>query len=138
MKKKDTLYYTNQRRKARKGIPKEGVKEDASTNIKELFNQSAVIANGTTVGNAKVNFLIQQNKNIADIIKMPQSKFISYFDDIKNILVKRGYTEISYYEGEKNRVKQLNREDAINELLKSMKLDSKISTIKQFIEQIRK
>lgn len=38
----------------------------------------------------------------------------------------------------KNRVKQLNREDAINELLKSMKLDSKISTIKQFIEQIRK
>ena len=32
---------------------------------------------------------------------MPQSKFISYFDDIKNILVKRGYTEISYYEGEK-------------------------------------
>lgn len=117
---------------------KEGVKEDASTNIKELFNQSAVIANGTTVGNAKVNFLIQQNKNIADIIKMPQSKFISYFDDIKNILVKRGYTEISYYEGEINRVKQLNREDAINELLKSMKLDSKISTIKQFIEQIRK
>lgn len=117
---------------------KEGVKEDASTNLKELFNQSAVIANGTTVGNAKVNFLIQQNKNIADIIKMPQSKFISYFDDIKNILVKRGYTEISYYEGEINRVKQLNREDAINELLKSMKLDSKISTIKQFIEQIRK
>lgn len=117
---------------------KEGVKEDASTNIKELFNQSAVIANGTTVGNAKVNFLIQQNKNIADIIKMPQSKFISYFDDIKNMLVKRGYTEISYYEGEINRVKQLNREDAINELLKSMKLDSKISTIKQFIEQIRK
>ena len=55
MKKKDTLYYTNQRRKARNGIPKEGV-----------------------------------------------------------------------------------REDAINELLKSMKLDSKISTIKQFIEQIRK
>ena len=38
----------------------------------------------------------------------------------------------------KKRVKQLNREDAINELLKSMKLDSKISTIKQFIEQIRK
>ena len=69
---------------------------------------------------------------------MPQSKFISYFDDIKNMLVKRGNTEISYYEGEINRVKQLNREDAINELLMSMKLDSKISTIKQFIDQIRK
>ena len=54
------------------------------------------------------------------------------------MLIKRGYTEINYYENEINRVKQLNREDAINELLKSMKLDSKISTIKQFIEQIKK
>ncbi len=117
---------------------KEGVKETASTNLRELFNQSAVIANGTTVGNAKANFLVEQNKNIADIIKMPQSKFISYFDDIKKMLIKRGYTEISYYENEINRVKQLNREDAINELLKSMKLDSKITTIKQFIEQIKK
>ena len=117
---------------------KEGVKEDASTNLKELFNQSAVIADGTTVGKAKANFLMQQNKNIADIINMPQSQFFSYFDDIKKMLVKRGDTEISYYENEINRVRQLNREDAINELLKSMKLDSKIATIKQFIEQIKK
>lgn len=117
---------------------KEGVKEDSTTNLRELFNQSAVIANDTAIGNAKTNFLQQQNKNIADIIKMPQSKFTSYFEDIKKMLVKRGYTEISYYENEISRVKQLNREDAINELLKSMKLDSKISTIKQFIEQIQK
>ncbi len=117
---------------------KEGIKEDSSTNLRELFNQSAIIANGTTVGNAKANFLQQQNKNIADIIKMSHSKFTSYFEDIKKMLVKRGYTEISYYENEISRVKQLNREDAINELLKSMKLDSKISTIKQFIEQIQK
>ena len=103
-----------------------------------MFNQSALIANDTTVENAKTNFLQQQNKNIADIIKMPQSKFTSYFEDMKKMLVKRGYTEISYYENEISRVKQLNREDAINELLKSMKLDSKISTIKQFIEQIQK
>lgn len=117
---------------------KEGVVESPSQNLKELFNQSAVIANKTSVGNAKANFLLEQNKNIADIINMPHSKFISYFDSIKKMLIKRGYTEISYYENEINRVKQLNREDAINELLMSMKLDSKISTIKQFIEQIKK
>lgn len=69
---------------------------------------------------------------------MSQSKFASYFDDIKKMLVKRGNTEISYYEDEIDRVRQLSREDAINELLKSMKLDKKITTIKQFIEQIRK
>lgn len=117
---------------------KEDIKEDASTNLGELFNQSAVIANATTVGNAKANFLPLQNEHIADIINMPQSKFASYFDDIKKMLVKRGNTEISYYEDEIDRVRQLSREDAINELLKSMKLDKKITTIKQFIEQIRK
>lgn len=117
---------------------KEGIKENSSTNLKELFNQSAIIANGTTVGNAKANFLQQQSENISNIINMPHDKFTSYFEDIKKMLVKRGYTEISYYENEVSRVMQLNREDAINELLKNMKLDSKISIIKQFIEQIQK
>lgn len=117
---------------------KEGIKEDASTNLKELFNQSAVIANRTTIENSKANFLQQQNKNIADIIKMPYREFASCFGDIKEMLIKRGYTEISYYENEINRVRQLNREDAINELIKSMKIDSKISTIKQFIEQVKR
>ena len=50
--------------------------------------------------------------------------------------MERGNTEIRYYEQEIERVKQLNREDAIAELLRSMKLDSKIATIRGFIEQI--
>ena len=61
---------------------KEGIKEDASTNLKELFNQSAVIANRTTIENSKANFLQQQNKNIADMIKMPYREFASCFGDI--------------------------------------------------------
>ena len=117
---------------------KEGVKESPSTNLQELFNQSAIIAEVTPVGKAKENFLQQQNHNIAEIISLPDEKFTKYFNIIKKTLVKRGYKEIGYYEDEINRIKQLNREDAINELLKSMKLDSKISTIKQFIEQIKK
>lgn len=50
--------------------------------------------------------------------------------------MKRGDTEIQYYEQEIKRVRQLNREDAIAELLRTMKLDSKIATIKGFIDQI--
>ena len=117
---------------------KEGVKEDASTNLKELFNQSAVIADGTTVGNAKANFLQRQNNNIADIANVPRSKFAGYLEDIRKRLVRRGYAEIGYYESEIDRVKRLDREEAIGELLKAMKLDGKISTIRQFIEQVEK
>ena len=117
---------------------KEGVKESPSCNLRELFNQSAIIANATTVVNAKANFLQQQNVNIADIVNMPQSRFDDYLKEIVKILVERGNAEIGYYESEQQRVKQLSREDAINELLKCLKLDNKISTIKQFIEQIQK
>ena len=48
----------------------------------------------------------------------------------------RGNTEIQYYEQEIERVKQLNREEAIAELLRNLKLESKIATIRGFIDQI--
>lgn len=117
---------------------KENVKETEHRNLRELWNQSSIIGNDTTISNSKSNFLDTQNQNIANIIGITNGKFDKYFSAIKTILVKRGKTEIAYYEKEINRVKQLNREDAIRELLLSMKLDSKISTIKQFIEQIQK
>lgn len=50
--------------------------------------------------------------------------------------MERGNTEIQYYEQEIERVKQLNREDAIAELLRNLKLESKIATIRGFIDQI--
>jgi len=117
---------------------KENVKETEQRDLRSLWNQSAVIASETTVGNSKSNFLAIQDQNIANIIGITTTKFDKYFAAIKKILVKRGNVEIGYYENEINRVKQLNREDAIRELLVSMKLDSKINTIRQFIEQIQK
>lgn len=115
---------------------KEGVKESASVNISNLWNQSDIISKTTTVSNSKRCFLPQQNHNIAKFLKISPTDFYEYFNIVKNIIVKRGYTEIQYYEREIERVKQLNREDAITELLRAMKLDSKIASIKGFIDQI--
>lgn len=115
---------------------KEGVKESASVNISDLWNQSDIISKTTTVSNSKRCFLPQQNLNIAKFLKISPSDFYEYFNIVKNIIVERGYTEIQYYEREIERVKQLNREDAITELLRAMKLDSKIASIKGFIDQI--
>ena len=115
---------------------KEGIRESASVNISDLWNQSYIISKTTTVSNSKNCFLSQQNQNIAEFLKISPIKFYEYFNRVKNIIVERGYTEIQYYEHEIERVKHLNREDAIAELLRTMKLDSKIATIKGFIEQI--
>lgn len=115
---------------------KEGIKESHSVNLSQLWNQSEIIGKDTTVSNSKRCFLPEQNSNIAAILNISDVDFYSYFDDVKKIIVERGNREIEYYEQEIERVKGLNREDAIAELLISMKLDSKIATIQNFIDQI--
>ncbi|WP_270777445.1 HindIII family type II restriction endonuclease [Segatella buccae] len=117
---------------------KEDVKETQDICLKEIWNQSAVIATSTAVDKSKTNFLAAQNKNIAKIIGITDDKFEEYFTSVKGFLVSRGNEEIHYYENEIERVKKLSREKAIRELLTSMKLSSKIETIKQFIEQLQK
>ena len=117
---------------------KEDVKETQDICLKEIWNQSAVVATSTAVDKSKTNFLAAQNKNIAKIIGITDDKFEEYFTSVKGFLVSRGNEEIHYYENEIERVKKLSRKKAIRELLTSMKLSSKIETIKQFIEQLQK
>ena len=116
---------------------KEDVKETQDVCLKEIWNQSAIISATTVMDNAKENFLETQNKNIAEIINITEDKFKNYFTSIKTLLVERGEEEIHYYENEIERVKRLNLEEAIQELLARMKLDSKIETIKKFIIQLQ-
>ncbi len=117
---------------------KENIQESAIVDLRELWNQSAVIYGQTVGANLKSNFLGVQNQNIAKIIGVTNEKFEDHFSSVKDILIKRGNIEIAYYEQEIERVKKLNREEAIKELLVSMKLDSKISTIRTFLEQIKR
>lgn len=116
---------------------KEGIKESSSVNICQLWNQSEIIGKDTTVSNSKRCFLSEQNSNIAAILRISDAEFYNYFSDVKEIIVERGKTEIGYYQQEIERIKGLNREEAIAELLRSMKIDSKIATIRSFIDQIK-
>lgn len=115
---------------------KEGIRESSSINLSALWNQSGIISKTTTVSNSKSCFLNQQNQNISKILKIAPEKFYEYFNSVKDLIVERGNTEIQYYEQEIERVKQLNREEAIAELLRNLKLESKIATIRGFIDQI--
>ena len=115
---------------------KEGIRESSSINLSALWNQSGIISKTTTVSNSKSCFLNQQNQNISKILKITPEKFYKYFNSVKELIVQRGNTEIQYYEQEIERVKQLNREEAIAELLRNLKLESKIATIRGFIDQI--
>ncbi|MCM1337553.1 MAG: HindIII family type II restriction endonuclease [Candidatus Amulumruptor caecigallinarius] len=85
---------------------------------------------------SKKSFLVEQDYNIAKIIGITPDEFYQYFQNIKDIIIERSNAEIQYYEREIERVNGLNREEAIEELLKTLRIDSKIATIRGFIAQI--
>lgn len=119
-------------------ILSEDIKESEDVNLRELWNQSHNIMQQTNMADANRCFIQQQDTNIREIIGLTEEQFNSYFNDIKCSIVYRGNEEIHYYESEIARIQQLNREDAIRELLVSMKLDSKINTIRKFIDQVQR
>lgn len=118
-------------------ILSENIHESEDVDLRELWNQSYNIMQQTNMADANKCFIQQQDANIREIIGLTEEQFSDHFDNIKNSIVYRGNEEISYYESEIARIQQLNREDAIRELLVSMKLDSKIETIRRFINQVQ-
>lgn len=115
---------------------KENIRETAAKSLKDVWNQSEIIGANVTIPEQKNCFLTEQDNNLRGIIGITKEKSDSYFSDAKTILCGRGRNEISYYKDEIERVRQLGRDEAINELLSRMKLDSKIRTIQNFIKKI--
>lgn len=119
-------------------ILSENIRENEDVDLRELWNQSHNIMQRTNMANANKCFIQQQDTNIREIIGLTEEQFSNHFNNIKGSIVYRGNEEIRYYESEIARIQQLNREDAIKELLISMKLDSKIETIRRFINQVQR
>ena len=116
----------------------EGITETPEVSLSNFWNQSQIIASETLVINDKRCFLPQQNKNIQKLLNISHERFDKYFTTTTAALTARGNREIEYWESEIKRIKNLNREEAIIELLNSMKLNGKIATIRQFLKQIQK
>ena len=119
-------------------ILSENIRESEDVDLRELWNQSHNIMQQTNMADANKCFIKQQDANIREIIGLTEEQFSNHFNNIKGSIVYRGNEEIRYYESEIARIQQLNREDAIRELLISMKLDSKIETIRRFINQVQR
>ena len=113
-----------------------GIKECQNVNLAYLWNQSAIIRRNITVEDANKSFLRQQDTNIQNFTGIPSNLFDDLFSQIKQGIVARGNNEIQYYMNEISRIRSLDKESAIEELIRSMKLDSKIETIRTFINHL--
>ncbi|MDR2008004.1 MAG: HindIII family type II restriction endonuclease [Alphaproteobacteria bacterium] len=112
------------------------IKETSSLSLANLWNYSSIVAQNTTIADSHSSFLNEYNVYIKEFLKLTEEQIQDYFTRFKNQLKLRGDNEVIYWQNEMGRINNLNREEAIFELLESKKLDNKIKTIQKFINQI--
>jgi len=116
---------------------KSNLKESESNNISVLWNQSALIGSNTFITNKDNCFLSIQNKGICDFMHIPDQVFENYLSLFKRSIITRGETEINYWKKRIEEIKKYSREQAIDELISSLKLSEKIAAITKFTDSLR-
>jgi type II restriction enzyme len=111
--------------------------ESPELNLSVLWNVSNVLSSTTAVANKNNAFLKKQNELIRSHLHLSEEIFNAKFADFKTKIINRGEIEISYWKSQIELIKSYTREQAIKELLISLKLNEKIASIKKFIDSLR-
>ena len=115
---------------------KANVCETESFSLRDVWDQSNIIGSTTTIGNAKSSFLEMQSENIRKIIGVEYDDFYYLFNETRQKVISRGNMEIDHCKAEIERIKGLDRESAVNQLLETLNIESRIETIQKTIDQM--
>jgi len=72
------------------------------------------------------------------LLGIDEPVFNSYFEQLKSEIINRGSAEIDFYKSEVERIKRMSRKEAVEELIKKMKLQERITTIEKFVKSLEK
>ncbi|GMO35528.1 MAG: hypothetical protein Ta2B_15600 [Termitinemataceae bacterium] len=111
--------------------------ENEEVNILHLWNVSYAIAGNVKVTERNNCFLSNQNEIIRLLLRIDENKFNDYFLKYRNNIIDRGETEIKYWDSKITETQQYTREKAIEELIVSLKLNEKISSIRKYIDSLK-
>ncbi len=114
-----------------------GVYETPNINLSILWNWSNKISQTTTIQNKNICFLAQQNKYLSEILNISCNDFENNLKVFKQSIVIRGEKEVEYWQNKINFIKEYSKEEAINMLIKSLKLNEKINSINNYINRLR-
>ena len=115
------------------------IRENTECNLDFIWNISDKIANDPELSFANRNkcFIADIEKEICGKLRIPNKQFIDLMRCCVQKTINRGELEISYWEAEISKIKSYTREQAINELIKSKKINEKIRVIKKYILTLR-
>lgn len=107
--------------------------ENQYNSLANIWNFSYNYGNNVTYHNLKQCFLPIFNNFLCGFINIPINNFNTFIYNQAIIIKNRGNIEISYWQNEKNNILSYTREKAIDELIKSKKINEKIYQINTFI-----
>ena len=109
----------------------------------KLWNISDELSNKVTVKDKdkdkdkNTNFHQEGNRLIQYYAQLKTDVFNDVFETSRNITITRGEAEVKFWKKEINRIYSYSRKKAINELVKSMKINKKISAIQNYINSLK-
>ncbi|MBF0751272.1 MULTISPECIES: HindIII family type II restriction endonuclease [unclassified Pasteurella] len=115
---------------------KNGIKEDEKLNLSNLWSFSEKYSQTCTVAHSKAYFIDKFDIYFCELLKLEHSEFEKFLNTQINIIKDRGRTEKEFLQSEEKLIKKYSREEAIKELLKAKKIDSKIQQIDKYIQRL--
>jgi type II restriction enzyme len=111
--------------------------ENEQINISNLWNVSFTLSININIAEKNNCFLVDQDKIIRLYLNLDTIKFEDYFKKYRTNIITRGEVEIKYWEDKIQEISRYTREQAIEELLTSLKLNEKISSIRKYIDSLK-
>lgn len=117
---------------------KNNIVESDALSLEQIWNAPTRIERDSKIAYAdRQNCLFPYiNKFVCDRISMEAEDFERLLEACKTGISERGDCEIRYIDEEINTIKGFSREKAVKELIKSRKLEERISSIKSFIKSL--
>ncbi len=111
--------------------------ETEEANLSKIWSISEIISASVNHSDRNDSFMEKQSDLIRSLLGLTVFDFERNFEAFKAKIVSRGELEITYWRSQIELIKLYSREKAIEELLVSLKLNEKISSIKKFIDTLR-
>lgn len=116
-----------------------GLKETEQSPIETIFKITQAISRDKSLAykNRSVCFLDKVNFLIAKKLSISVTELEKELCMFKTTIIVRGDQEINFWQNEINKYKSFTREQAIDELIKSKKLNEKIAVIRKYISNLQ-
>ena len=116
---------------------KHGMKENRALNFSALWDYGKKLSRTVVVADKKKCFLTGYDHVFLSTVGGRREEYETMLDGRISAIALRGSAEKAFWEKEKDSIRNYSREQAIEELIRSKKIDAKIRQIQRYLEGLR-